>query len=103
MSSDMPIETIKNEKSQPTSRVNVSKDEAAKMKVGSSICLSLEGEVKSLHPSYDDKEMYEVEIENPTVTVEGDDNDESDEKYNMATMPRKELKKKIMKSADDEE
>lgn len=101
MSSDMPVEA-KPEKMPPTCRVCVSKEEAAKMKVGSSVKLSLDGEVKSLHPSYDDKEMYEVEIENPTVEVEGAEDDSKDEKYNMATMPRKDLKKKIMKPSDEE-
>ncbi len=95
MSSDMPVEAT-NEKSKPSCRVCVSKEEAAKMKVDSDISLSLSGKVKSLHPSYDDKEMYEVEIEEPMVEVENADEDKNESNDNYATMPREKLKKKIM-------
>lgn len=99
MSSDMAVPTNP-EKDKPTARICVSKDEAAKMKVGSDVTISVSGQVKSLHPDYNDKEMYEVEIENPTCEVEASENDENDE--NIATMPREKLKKKIMPKSDEE-
>lgn len=99
MSAEIPMPT--DEKSKPTSRVCVPKDEAAKMKVNSEISLSMSGTVKSLHPSYDDKEMYEVEIEDPKVEVENSD-DEKSEDTNYATMPREKLKKKIQEPSDEE-
>jgi len=99
MSAEMAMPS--NEKSKPTSRVCVSKDEAAKMKVDSDISLSMSGKVKSLHPSYDDKEMYEVEIEDPQVEVESADEEKSEDN-NDATMPREKLKKKIQDMSDEE-
>jgi hypothetical protein len=92
------------EKRMPTCRVVVSKEEAAKMKVGSNVKLEVSGEVKSLHPDFDNKEMYEVEVENPSVQVEmaEEGDDKKDDKYDMATMPRKDLKKKIMPKEDKE-
>lgn len=101
MSAEMAMPSSSNEKSKPTARVSVSKDEAAKMKVDSEISLSMSGKVKSLHPSYDDKEMYEVEIEDPKVEVENSD-DEKKEDDNFATMPREKLKKKIQEPSDEE-
>jgi hypothetical protein len=90
---DMPV--TPNEKEKPTCRICISKDDASKMKVGSDIRVEVSGQVKSLHPSYDDKSMYEVEIEDPKCDVESSE-DESKEDSNMATMPRKKLKEKIM-------
>lgn len=97
MSPEVAMDPNSKDKPAPTCRVVVSKDEAAKMKVGSDISLSMSGQVKSLHPDYDNKEMYEVEIENPEVEVESaeEDANEGDED-NMAKMPLGKLKKKIM-------
>lgn len=97
MSECMPC-TSSNEKEKPTARVCVSKDEAAKMKVGSSVSLHMTGNVKALQPSWDDKEMYEVTIEEPAVEVKSEDKKEDD---NMATMPREKLKKKIQPSDEE--
>lgn len=94
---DQPIKPAETapEKPAPTCRICVSKEDAAKMKVGGDVTIEVSGQVKSLHPDMDNKEMYEVEIENPECEVEGGD-DEADEDDNMATMPREKLKKKIM-------
>lgn len=100
MSPETAMPSDSNEKSKPTSRVCVPKDEASKMKVDSEISLSMSGKVKSLHPSYDDKEMYEVEIEDPKVEVESSD-DEKKEDDNYATMPREKLKKKIQEPDEE--
>lgn len=95
---DMPVNPM-NEKPKPTARICVSKEDASNMKVGSSVSLSMSGEVKSLQQSYDNKECYEVEIENPSVEVkESEDKKEDD---NMAKMPREKLKEKIQKKDED--
>lgn len=92
MSTDIPVNP---EKSKPTCMVIVSKDDAQKMKVGSPVSLDVSGTVKSIHPSYEDKEKYEITVEDPVVEVENDEN-ESGEDDNYATMPREKLKEKIM-------
>jgi hypothetical protein len=100
MSECMPCDA--NEKSKPTSRVCVSKEEAMKMKVDSEVSMHMTGKVISLQPSWDDKSMYEVTIEEPKVEVKSSD-EEKKEDDNYATMPREKLKEKIKKPEEKDE
>lgn len=100
---DMPEATSSddsNDKPKPTSRITISKEDAKNMTVGDRVSVKLSGEVKSLNRSYDDKEMYDVEIEDVSVS-EIKDEKKKKEDDNFATMDRKDLKKKILPKDDE--
>lgn len=99
---DMPVEATNSpeDKPKPTSRITISKEDAKNMTVGDRVSVKLSGEVKSLNRSYDDKEMYDVEIEDVSVSEIKDEKKKKDD-GNFATMDRKDLKKKITPKDDE--
>lgn len=92
----------KYEKKMPTARVTMHKDHASKMKVGDEMKMHVKGKVKGVNQSFDHPDHYDVEMEDAEVEPQDDAKEEKGEKYDMATMPRKELKKKVMKASDEE-
>lgn len=87
------------EKNPPTADVTISKEEAAKMSIGSEVSLHMKGTVKALQPDWDDKGSYRVVVENPAVEVQGEEKEDT----NLATMPREKLKKKLQDDSSKEE
>lgn len=88
------------EKRKPTARVTITEDEAKELKVGSSMKLEVQGRVTSVQRCYDDKERYDVEIEDPSVKKLSVEMKSEDDDSNYATMPKEKLKAKISKSEE---
>ena len=88
----------------PTSRLTVTKDQAADLKIGLSVRMEIVGEIKEISRCFNDKEKYDVVLENPAVkNITEDDSEETSEsadeekKESLATIPKEELKKLISK------
>lgn len=100
---DMPVDPMSEDKKKgPTARITVHKDHASKMKVGDEMKMHVKGKVKGVQESFSHPDHYDVDMEDAEVEPQDDSKSEKSEKYTMATMPRKDLKKKIMKSDDEE-
>jgi hypothetical protein len=90
----------------PTSRLTVSKDQAASLKIGQTIRMEVIGEIKEIARCYNDKESYDIVIEDPKVKsveeseeekADDEKDSEDDKKDTLATIPKEELKKLISK------
>ena len=87
----------------PTSRLAVSRDQAADLKIGQVVRMEVIGEIKEISRCYNDKESYDIVLEDPKVKAveeskdEEDMADEKDDKESLATIPKEELKKLISK------
>jgi len=93
--------------SKATTRITVSKDQAASLKIGLAVRLEVAGEIKEISRCYNDKEKYDLVLEEPIVKNIGEEEkDESDDskeestnekKDSLATISKEELKKLISK------
>jgi hypothetical protein len=89
----------------PTARLTISKDQAADLKIGLTVRMEIIGEVKEISRCFNDKELYDVVLEDPKVknveeSVEEDTEEKDGEpvkKDTLATIPKEELKKLISK------
>lgn len=99
MSNELAVPAPSEDKT--TARVSISKDQAASLKIGLAVRLEVVGEVKELTRCYNDKEQYEVVLEDPVVkniTENTDAPEKQDEpKDTLATMSKEDLKKLISK------
>jgi hypothetical protein len=93
--SDIALPTP-SEPEKATCRITISKDQAMDLKIGLPIRLEVLGEVKELSRCYNDKEKYDVVLEDPTVKNITPEEDATEEK-DAATMPLDELKKIVSK------
>ena len=92
------MEEVKAEapKFKPTARMTVHKDHLKGMKMGEPVEMKVKGRVKGMNQSYDSKDHYDLELEDPEVEAAEKNDEGDDDHYDMASMPRAELKKKIM-------
>lgn len=99
------------EEPKATTRITINKDQATSLKIGLAVRLEVAGEVKELSRCYNDKEKYDVVLEDPIVknitpSMDEQDDENGDEKAdeaddkdeNYATISKEELKKLISKS-----
>lgn len=100
----MAIESIQPavpEKTKSTSTLSVTKDQAASLKIGLAVRFEVVGEVKEITRSYNDKEEYNVVLEDPLVKnvtpEDGEEEEKEEPKEDLATMPKEDLKKIITK------
>jgi hypothetical protein len=99
------LQAVPSEPEKATTRVTINKDQAMSLKIGLAIRLEVAGEVKELSRCYNDKEKYDVVIEDPIVknitpsADEKEDAEESDDKEeSLAKVSLDDLKKLISKS-----
>jgi len=94
------IQPAEPEKSKSTSTLSVTKDQAASLKIGLAVRFEVVGEVKEITRSYNDKEEYNIVLEDPlvkNVTPEDGEEEKEEPKEDLATMPKEDLKKIITK------
>ena len=95
------MEAVKSENPKPTARLQVSREQAKDLQVGGAIRLEIAGEVREISQCYNDKEKYEIVLEDPIVKnvseaeVEKDDKEEEDD---LAEIDLAKLKKMISKA-----
>jgi hypothetical protein len=98
------LQAVPSEPEKATTRVTISKDQAMSLKIGLAIRLEVAGEIKELSRCYNDKEKYDVVIEDPIVknitpsADEEDTEDSDDQEESLAKVSLDDLKKLISKS-----
>lgn len=98
MSMDKPEIAVP--ESLPTARLTVSKEQATDLKIGQAIRMEVIGEIKEISRCFNDKELYDLVLEDPKVkSVEAstEDSEEKDGEESLATLSKDEFKKLISK------
>lgn len=86
----------------PTARLQVSREQAKDLQVGGAIRLEIAGEVREISQCYNDKEKYEIVLEDPIVKnvseAEVEKEDDKEEEDDLAEIDLAKLKKMISKA-----